>query len=190
MPNIYEYVLRLDEPFEGHTYDVLRNGISMTKCGKARADYETEGYEILSEDAYMEKFDQFQDSLCNDWIEITEDEYESSLNVLPPMGWQNGGFFVPEAYIGNVYTFCQSINGKFYTSLQRTSSKRADIMENLKQYIDTINEYKQRLQSLSDMPMIGQLLDNAFMDHRVNKSMYNQIYECAVIHGWKPNEEE
>ena len=130
------YVLNPQTEYQGYAHDILYStGNSITTNGKSRADYESEGYQIMEEPEYMQMQNAYLDSLCNQWKEITEEQYENAMNILPPARWQNGGFFVPEALTGDVYDFYQELNGKYYTSLQRVFYKREAIMENLRQFV-------------------------------------------------------
>lgn len=81
------------------------------------------------------------DALCGDWKEETEEQYDDALNILPPAKWYSGGFYVPEAYTANIYSFHQRMNGRFYTSLQRSSTPRSAILESLAAWIKS-NETK------------------------------------------------
>ena len=90
----------------------------------------------LSEEEFEKIIRAHDDAMCGDWKEETAEQYEYALNVLPPMRWTDGGFFVSEAETDNIHAFHQRTNGKYYTSLQRTSTPRRDILESLKTYIN------------------------------------------------------
>ena len=109
--------------------------------GKTVEDYRAEGYAILSGEEFSSILTAADDALCGDWKEETEEQYEYALNVLPPMKWHDGGFCVSEAYTSNIYDFHQRLNGRFYTSLQRSSTPRAAILESLSAWIKS-NETK------------------------------------------------
>ena len=75
--------------------------------------------------------DVYEDSLCNDWQEITEEFYKDQLNVLPPLKWSAKGFFISEATSGLLHDFYQELDGKFYTSLQKITKPRREIINRL-----------------------------------------------------------
>ena len=116
-------------------YAILINGKD-SYTGKTKDDFIKEGYTVLPENEFDELVEENERNQCNDWKEITEEEYERALNVLPPMKWYNGGFFVSECYSGSLYGFYQELNGKYYTSLQSVYTKREEILENLKKFIE------------------------------------------------------
>jgi len=53
------------------------------------------------------------------------------LNVLPPIQWTNGGFFLSELYDGNIGYFFQEWFGKHYESMQNIKTKRSNILDEL-----------------------------------------------------------
>ena len=118
-----------------YDYHILKDGRN-PYTGETEADYRAAGLTILSCEEFDALWKKKEDALTGDWKEETEDDYEYSLNVLPPLCWTNGGFFVPEAFTGNIYSFHQRYNGKYYTSLQRISTPRSEIMENLKSFVE------------------------------------------------------
>ena len=77
-------------------------------------------------------------NLIGKWKEITEEEYDDALNVLPPVAWCEGGFFISERYTSNISDFYQKYNGKYYTSLQRWSTKRENIIKSLLEFIEKL----------------------------------------------------
>ena len=120
--------------YRGFVQTVLRNG----KCiyhGKPESYYVDKGYLIVTEEEFEPIHEKYLNDMCGDWKEITEENFEDALNVLPPMRWENGGFFMSERYTGDVTAFYQQIGNKYYTSYQRLSYKRDDILENLREFI-------------------------------------------------------
>ena len=120
--------------FKGYAKTYLVNG-ACPYYGKTEAEYLTEGYSVLNDEEYTALTRKYEDSLCGDWKEITEEIFDDMLNVLPPVGWYNGGFFMSERYTGNISSFYQKMNGKYYTSLQRMSTPRQTILEDLQRFI-------------------------------------------------------
>jgi len=103
---------------------------------KTKEDYIKEGYTVLPESEFDALVAENERNQCNDWKEITEEEYERALNILPPKKWHDGGFYIGECYSGSLYGFYQKFNGKYYTSLQSIYTKREEILENLKKFIE------------------------------------------------------
>lgn len=132
-----ECVFKKDS-FDGWAKHILSNGID-TYNNKTKAEYIAEGYDVLTMDDFVDYCNKWEDeNLCDDWKEITEEEYDYALNVLPPVKWYNGGFFISERYTSDISAFYQELNGKYFTSLQRWSTPREQIMESLNNYINTV----------------------------------------------------
>ena len=133
MKNEWKYVVNPGK-FNGAIAAILIDGKS-PYTGKTEKDFIAEGFDVIDESEYEKRNAEYENSLCNQWKEITEDEYENALNVLPPEKWRDGGFFSSEHYTGSITAFYQRFNGKFYTSLQSTYTPRAVILENLMRHI-------------------------------------------------------
>jgi len=98
-------------------------------------DYVAQGYEILNTEQFRTLWDEhwavYESELCGNWKEITAERYDEMLNVLPPMQWTNGGFFLSELYDGNIGCFFQEWFGKHYESMQNIKTKRSNILDEL-----------------------------------------------------------
>lgn len=130
---ISEYVIDKDN-FNGHAKTLLYNG----KCfinGTTKEDFIKQGYIVVDEDTYYNEYlENYLDNMCNKWKEITEEAYDEMLNVLPPLKWYNGGFFISEMWTCDASDFYQELNGKYYTSMQRLSYDRGNILNSLKKF--------------------------------------------------------
>lgn len=101
-----KYVINPDD-FKGSIETVINdNGtIGYSKC-LTLEEYKKENsidYNLiaLEWDEFVEKYlKPFNDSLCGEWKEITEEDWDYALNVLPPYKWHD---------FGNIYNvfFCQ-----------------------------------------------------------------------------------
>lgn len=111
-------------------YHILIDGKN-PYTGETEADYINKGFAVLDESEFEKIIGEYEDSICGNWNEISEEFYEQQLNVLPPMLYYDGGFYISEADTGNIHGFYQAYGGKFYTSLQRTSTPRSAIIEQL-----------------------------------------------------------
>lgn len=124
--------------FTGTAKTFLTNGICpITK--KTKAEFIAEGYTVVSDDDYFSYLEEWENkNLIGKWKEITEEEYDDALNVLPPVAWCDGGFFISERYTSNISDFYQKYDGKYYTSLQRWSTKRENIIKSLLEFIEKL----------------------------------------------------
>ena len=122
--------------FNGNAKTIIGENGRCPYYGKTEEEYKSEVYDILTDAEFEKILTKWEETLIGHWKEITEEEYDDALNILPPVGWYNGGFFMSERYTGNISSFYQKLNGKCYTSLQRMSTLRKDIIENLKNFVD------------------------------------------------------
>ena len=122
--------------FNGFTQSVLINGKS-PYTGKTESDYIKEGFTVITWEEFDGINEKYLDSLCGKWKEITEEQFDDMLNVLPPMRWSNGGFYMSERYTADVTGYYQQIGDKYYTSNQRLSYKRNDILNSLNDFINS-----------------------------------------------------
>ncbi len=129
----YKFVIN-PKKYDGRAKTILLDN----KClftEKTEKDYIKEGYQVLTEVEYTKIHEEYLNSLCGNWQEITEDEYNEMLNILPPVDWKNGGFFIGERYMDDVTAFYQQWRDKYYTSYQRLSYPRQQIIDSLMNYI-------------------------------------------------------
>ena len=102
---------------------------------ETKDDYIAQGYEILDAEQFRtlwnERWAVYESELCGKWKEISAELFDEMLNVLPPMMWTRGGFFLSELYDGDIGNFYQEWHGKFYTSMQNIKNKRDNILNGL-----------------------------------------------------------
>lgn len=124
--------------FTGTAKTFLTNGVCpITK--KTKAEFIAEGCTVVGDDDYFSFLEEWENNhLIGKWKEITEEEYDDALNVLPPVAWCDGGFFISERYTSNISDFYQKYDGKYYTSLQRWSTKRENIIKSLLEFIEKL----------------------------------------------------
>ncbi len=123
------------ENYKGFVKTIIGESGKCPYHGKTEAEYIAEGYTVMSEEEYYLLQEAWENSLCGDWKEISEEFYDDALNVLPPVAWYDGGFFMSERFSGDVTSFYQKMNGKYYSSLQRMGTAREEIIKSLKEYI-------------------------------------------------------
>ena len=117
----------VSKDFHGNAYSVLTNDEQKSKADEYRAA----GYDILTASEFDALMENWERSLCGDWKEITEQEYDDRLNILPPLKWYDVGFFCSEAFCGTLHSFYQKLCSKYYTSLQSIFADRNEIIHSL-----------------------------------------------------------
>ena len=127
-----EYVISKTN-FSGSAEAILKNGVGIYSK-KTKADYLAAGFAVVDQHGLTEAFNAFADRICGMWVEITEEQYEYALNVLPPEQWFNGGFFISERLVGDVSAFYQQYKTRYFKSNQRINTPREIIMASLKAF--------------------------------------------------------
>jgi len=130
-----EYVIKKESGFLGIPYSILYYGREAWGGGKDRAFYETGEYEILSEAEFDKKVEAFYDSFCGNWKEITEEKFTEMLEILPPVEWKRGGFFLSEGYTLDIHPFYQKERGRYYEAYFRITATRDEILKSLYEFI-------------------------------------------------------
>lgn len=119
-------------------YSMLKDGKDVY-TNRTEKDFTDEGFTVLTDGEFHALLEEHERSICDQWKEITEEEYENALNILPPLKWCDGGFFMSEFYTGMITSFYQAFNGKYYTSLQSIDTPRSEIIKSLAQFVSDNN---------------------------------------------------
>jgi len=134
-----EYVIKKDMDFHGIPYSILENGRERWGGSMYRGAYETDEYEILSKTEFDKKVEAFCVEFCGNWKENTEQRYNDMLDILPPLKWTRGGFFISEAYTLDIHPFHQEhIVGdsrRYYEAYFRINTPRDEILQSLAEFV-------------------------------------------------------
>jgi len=133
-----KYVVNVKD-FTGTSQSIIQNGIC-PYSGKTEAEYIKAGFKILTWEELFPLIKKHENILIGKWEEVKEETFEDMLNCLPPLKWSNGGFFMSEFWTGNITSFYQRIDERYYTSLQRIYTPRTEIVANLREYIANSKE--------------------------------------------------
>lgn len=123
------------EHFAGYAKAWLNPSGVCPYTGKTADDYKREGFSVFDDRQYDRLVTDWENSLCGVWAEESAEDYSDALNVLPPVGCFDGGFFVSERYASNISAYHQEAGGHYYTSLQRWSTPRSAILDDLAKWI-------------------------------------------------------
>lgn len=125
-------VVNLDN-YTGNIQAVLYDGINPYYPERGKEYYLEKGFSILTRNEYSPIHEKHLDSLCGEWREITEEKYNEAMNVLPPLRYENGGFFMREMWTADVTDFYQQIGRRYFTSMQRLKYDRLIILKELRE---------------------------------------------------------
>lgn len=134
MSNPNEKIVVNSSDFRGNVHTSLYDGIC-PYSNKTESDYLAESFSVMTVEEFKPILEKYLDGLCGQWQEISEQDYNDALDALPPLRWTNGGFYFLERYTADVTSFYQEWYGKFYTSMQRLSYKREDVINSLEAFI-------------------------------------------------------
>ncbi len=121
--------------FKGYAESILTENGCSPYSGKTAEEYIAEGFDILDYKEYSTLVKEWNDSLCGNWKEITADDFNDALCVLPPEDMHDGGFYMGERYTEDVSAFYQKLSGKYYTSFQHIGTPRKEIIKQLLQFV-------------------------------------------------------
>jgi hypothetical protein len=129
-----EYVIKKSGEFHGVPYTILEDGKNI--CTGEPWDYENGEYEILDRASFDKRLEDFCSEVCGKWEEIDEKRYMEMLEILPPVKWTGGGFFISEAYTLDIHPFHQQYyNGRFYQAMFRINTPRDQILKSLADFV-------------------------------------------------------
>lgn len=124
---------------ELHILDLVttnENGEKVTQCyGKPVSSLINEGYMLLPLEQAVELSRGARERRLVDrtWTEITADDYDEALNVLPPERWQriNGTaiFRMCEYLCGNITAHYVEINGRYFQAFKPAIDDQSQYVE-------------------------------------------------------------
>lgn len=123
--------------FDGYAKTSFAEGGACPYTGKTAEQFAAEGYDVLNDEQFDELLERYQNGLCGRWKEVTEEEFNEQLNVLPPIGWNGSGFWMSEYTYGDVTAYYQRFGGRYYTSLQRINTSRGEILYSLSRHLES-----------------------------------------------------
>jgi hypothetical protein len=75
-----------------------------------------------------------------EWEEVAEEDYNFSLEVLPPIKWQSidgaSLFYVSEAYASNIYAHFVKIGNRCFKALRRNTTSYPKLLTQIKTQFD------------------------------------------------------
>ena len=120
-----KYIIDKSKPFAGYIQSTITDGL-VDYSGLSFEDYKNLEknaglqLEIIGDEELNEINAEYRKSLCEGTFkEITQEHYWEMLEVLPPVDYANGRFFISEFYYASVTDQYAQIGGKYY-------SKRVD----------------------------------------------------------------
>lgn len=105
-----EYVVDKNN-FDGFAKAILSNGKNCYS-EKTKEDYLKEGLSVVEENEMFKICEAWENGLIGHWIEVTEQEYDDQLNVLPPLKWYDGGFFYERILYRDSHFFLSKVEGE------------------------------------------------------------------------------
>lgn len=82
---------------------------------------------VISPDEIYKRNRIYEQSLCAPFREITEEDYDNYLNVLPPIRYTGRFFFVGEPYSGSLYPFCFTVGGRYFKGLYSVRAPKDEL---------------------------------------------------------------
>lgn len=112
---------------KGRTLEVMRTQESNPHL----IDITSERLQILNK--------RYRESQITPFREITEEKYHNLLNCVPPRRMRSGRFFVSEGLWGDLYSFCFTLNGRYYYGERSIGLSDNELNALIKEHADKIN---------------------------------------------------
>lgn len=107
--------------FHGYCLTSLSDGIHSDYGGETLEELKKQENNpyliVISPDEIYKRNRIYEQSLCAPFLEITEEDYNNYLNILPPIRYTGHFFFVGEPYSGSLYPFCFTVGGRYFKGL-------------------------------------------------------------------------
>jgi hypothetical protein len=122
-----KYVIDSTEKFAGYCITVLRDGKDMYSGGTledVRKEHNNPNLIAIDEEEMRNLFVEYINEINQSpYVEIDEERFDELYNCLPPKRYNKVGdvtmFFVGEPFTYDVYPFCFSFDGRYFSSHRR-----------------------------------------------------------------------
>jgi len=130
-----QYIIEKNTPFGGYPRTVVQDGNPRYTTAKTFEEFQAMNPDdeliLISEPEFEELYKGFEKSLCNKWLKISEADYLTAFECLPPLRWCGSSFFIQEADFGNLHAYFTRYEGEYYTSTQPITDKHSEITTRL-----------------------------------------------------------
>lgn len=117
--------------FRGYCLTSLSDGTHSDYGGETleelRINEENPYLIAISPDQIYKRNRIYEQSLCAPFREITEEDYNDYLNVLPPIRYTGRFFFVGEPHSGSLYPFCFTVGGRYFKGLYSVRASKDEL---------------------------------------------------------------
>ena len=131
---VLKWILKPGE-YKGYTYSYIGNDGKDPFHGMTEAEWLAAGYQIMTDEQLDALEKAFHAEICGQWEEITKEQYYDFLDVLPPINYSDGGFFMQEPLTGNIHLYCQELENRFYSSYQEILTPKKRIIDSLRNFL-------------------------------------------------------
>ena len=137
------YIVSPGEDFRGAPVDILDNG-NIARYSNCTLDDLQKQYNnnlvTAKESEFKEKYlKPYYDSLQKEYEEISEDRYYTLLEVLPPLRWYLGMFWMMEAYTGTLHTVVIEHNKRYFSALRDMTKTNEEIRKEFLSWYESSN---------------------------------------------------
>ncbi|KAA6302837.1 MAG: hypothetical protein EZS26_001007 [Candidatus Ordinivivax streblomastigis] len=126
------------ENYKGSIFTSMSDGVHDNYGGRTleelRIREKNPNLQALTWEEYKPIHEQYENSLCKSFAEITEEEYWEYLEVLPPKRYNGNSFFMGECFSGSLYQFCFKLKGKYYSALRSIFLTNEELMAQIKEF--------------------------------------------------------
>lgn len=137
-----QYIVQ--EPFPGYIQSIVRaDGTVGWTDGVPLAEYLAgrPNMKVVGETELDALFAEHEANMCGNIQEISEEDWDYALNVLPPLRWTHElgveVFAISEATSGCMHSWYARLNGRCFTSTERIDVDLVDFATRIKKFAQT-----------------------------------------------------
>lgn len=130
------YIIDTSKKFQGTVKSLIRNGIN-TITGETWETMQKQNpsFIAITEEEFFESyFEPYKLSLQEEWQEIDEEKHDYYLEVLPPMRWKNGMFWMEERFYDILTRVVLTHHEKHYTAIRDLKKSNSEIRQEFNEW--------------------------------------------------------
>ncbi len=96
---------------------------------------------VITPEQIMHKLDQCEKAMMQPFAEITEERYYDLMDCVPPKRMIRNGFFVGEAYSGNLHDLCFRLGKRYFKALRPITLSAKEIACQINEFATKLNTH-------------------------------------------------
>ncbi len=94
----------------------------------------------VSPEEFYKRLDEYRISLIQEFKEVSEEEYNTCFNCMPPKRYRRGRFFLGEGKVLDLFQlYFKADNDKFYSGLRSINASDDELDQEINKFLKNIN---------------------------------------------------